>query len=92
MRRQRHTEETKITIVLESLRNKVGVSELCKKYGVSDATFYKWRDQFMEAGKRGLTGNLESPDADLKRKISEYEKVIGRLTVQNEILKKTFAD
>ena len=92
MRRQRHTEETKITIVLESLRNKVGVSELCKKYGVSDATFYKWRDQFMEAGKRGLTGNLEFPDADLKRKISEYEKVIGRLTVQNEILKKTFED
>jgi len=92
MAKQRHTEETKITIVLEGLKNKIGVSELCKKYGVADATFYKWRDQFMEAGKRGLMGKLESPNADLKRKISEYENVIGRLTVQNEILKKTFED
>lgn len=90
MARQKHTEETKIAIVVEGLKNKTGLSELCKKYGVSDATYYKWRDQFIEAEKRGLTGKLESPNTELKLKISEYEKVIGRLTVQNEIFKKTF--
>lgn len=92
MPKKRHTEETKLSIVLEGIKNNIGISELCKKYGVSDAMYYKWRDKFMESGKRGLLGNLESPNAELKLKISEYEKVIGRLTVQNEILKKTFED
>ena len=49
-------------------------------------------DQFVEGGKRALSGKLGNPNEELRRKLSEYEKVIGRLTVQNEILKKTFSE
>lgn len=86
----KHTEEKKLAIVLEGLKGNGSIAELCRRHGISDALFYRWRDQFVEAGKRGLSGKLESPSVEMKQKLSEYEKVIGRLTVQNEILKKTF--
>lgn len=90
MPRIKHTEEKKLTIVLEGLKGNGSIAELCRKHGISDALFYRWRDQFVEGGKRALSGKLESPSIEMKQKLSEYEKVIGRLTVQNEILKKTF--
>lgn len=86
----KHTEEKKLAIVLEGLKANGSIAELCRRHGISDALYYRWRDQFVEAGKRGLSGKTESPSAEMKQKLSEYEKVIGRLTVQNEILKKTF--
>ena len=90
MAKSKYTEETKLAVVLEGLRNGTSIAELCRKHGISDALYYRWRDQFVEGGRRALSGKLASPDEELKRKLSEYEKVIGRLTVQNEVLKKTF--
>jgi len=89
-KKSKYTEETKLAIVLEGLKNQTSIAELCKKYGVADAMYYKWKDRFVEGGKRGLAGNLESVNQDLKQKISSYENVVGRLTIQNELLKKTF--
>ncbi len=45
MRRSRFREEQIIGILKE---HQAGLSaqELCRKYGVSDATFYKWRSKF----------------------------------------------
>jgi putative transposase len=90
MAKSKYSEETKMAVVLEGLRNGSSIAELCRKHGISDALYYRWRDQFVEGGRRALSGKLGSPDEELRRKVSEYEKVIGRLTVQNEILKKTF--
>ncbi len=45
--------EDKIRIVLEGLRGEITVSELCRKEGISAATYYKWSKDFLEAGKNG---------------------------------------
>jgi transposase-like protein len=92
MAKSKYSEETKMAVVLEGLRNGSCIAELCRKHGISDALYYRWRDQFVEGGKRALSGKLGNPNEELRRKLSEYEKVIGRLTVQNEILKKTFPE
>lgn len=92
MPKVKYSEEKKTGIVLEGLKGNGPIAELCRKHGISDALFYRWRDQFFEGGKRALAGKLESPNAALKQKLGEYEQVIGRLTVQNEILKKTFPE
>ncbi len=42
MTRKRHTEEH-IIAVLKHAQAGIGVQELCRKHGISDATFYKWR-------------------------------------------------
>lgn len=88
----RHTEEKKLAVVLEGLKGNGSIAELSRRHGISDALYYRWRDQFVEGGRRALSGKTECPSSEMKQKLSEYEKVIGRLTVQNEILKKTFPE
>ena len=42
---KRHTEEQIIGILKESEAG-MKTSELCRKHGISDATFYNWKDKF----------------------------------------------
>jgi len=91
-RASKYSEEKKLEVVLEGLKSNGSVAELSRKHGISDALYYRWKDQFIEGGKRALGGRLQSVDGALKQKVTEYEQMIGKLTVQNEILKKTFVD
>lgn len=45
MTRKRHTEE-QIIAVLKDAQNGVSVQDLCRKHGISDATFYTWRTKY----------------------------------------------
>lgn len=81
--RQKFTAEQKIRIVLEGLRGEVTVSELCRREGVANVTYYKWSKDFLDAGKNGLTletkrnatseevKNLKSENSDLRRAVSD---------------------
>jgi putative transposase len=91
-RGSKYSEEKKLEVVVGGLKSNGSVAELCRKHGISDALYYRWKDQFMEGGKRALAGRLQSVDGELKQKVVEYEQMIGKLTVQNETLKKTFVD
>ena len=48
------------------------MAELCRKYGISDATFYKWRSKYgVEVSEaKGLRG-LEAENAKLKRLLAD---------------------
>jgi putative transposase len=45
MTRKRHTEEQIIT-VLKDAQAGVSVQDLCRKHGISDATFHTWRTKY----------------------------------------------
>jgi transposase-like protein len=83
------TLEEKLSIVLEGIKGEVSVSEICRKYGLSQSVYYKWRDKFYEGGKKALSNTSGSimPKTD-QAKIEELEKVIGRQTIVIEVLKK----
>ena len=75
--------EDKIRIVLEGLRGEIAISELCRKAGISAATYYKWSKDFLDAGKNGLT---------LQTKRNATSDEVLRLKAENEDLKKALAD
>ncbi len=84
--------EEKLAIILEGLQEAANVSELCRRHGISQASYYKWRDKFLEGGKGALTSNgtaskSSAGEAD-KAKIAELERVIGQQAVEIQVFKK----
>ena len=75
--------EDKIRIVLEGLRAEITITELCRREGISAATYYKWSKDFLDAGKNGLT---------LQTKRNATSDEVLRLKSENEDLKKALAD
>lgn len=57
MARQKWSVEQKQQIVLAGLHNEMSVAELCRRHGVSDVMYYKWRKTFLDGGLDGLKSN-----------------------------------
>ena len=41
-----HYSESRIISILKEAEDGIPVAELCRKYGMSDASFYKWRAKY----------------------------------------------
>ena len=80
--------EEKMAVILEGLRHEKSVSQICGEHGISQAQYYKRRDRFLEGTKEGLGNGKRSKVKQLKGKIEELEKVIGKQAIVIETLKK----
>ena len=86
--------EQKIQIVMEAMRAELSVSEICRKYSISDAQFYKWNKEFLEAGKKRLAGDLtreatSDEVADLRKENQRLKEIVADLVLRYDIVKKT---
>ena len=63
MKRSRFSEEQIIGILKEHQAG-LGAKELCRKHGISDATFYKWRSKY---GGMEVVSTRLSPPARFRR-------------------------
>ena len=72
MKRSRFSEEQIIGILKEHQAG-LGTKELCRKHGISDATFYKWRAKFggMDASLMARLRELEDENRRLKKMYAE---------------------
>jgi putative transposase len=72
MTRKRHTEE-QIIAVLKDTQAGIGVPELCRKHGISDATFYKWRAKYagLEVSDVKKLRQLEDENRRLKQMVAD---------------------
>lgn len=88
MKRSRFTEEQIIGILKEHQAG-LGAKDLCRKHGVSDATFYKWRARFggMEVSDAKKLKALEAENAKLKKLLAEQMTDVSTL---KEMLGKNF--
>jgi len=86
--KRRNTCEEKLAIVLEGLKGKKSVADICREYKISQTLFYKWRDKFLEGGRRALAGGTRN-ESELRAEIERLQKIIGKQAIQIEILKKT---
>ena len=55
--RQTYSSEEKIRIVLAGLRGEETISVLCRGEGIAESLYYSWSKEFLEAGKRRLSGD-----------------------------------
>lgn len=55
--RRHFSAEEKIRVVLGGLRGEDSVAEICRRDGIATSMYYGWSKDFLEAGKRRLTGD-----------------------------------
>lgn len=80
--------------VLALLRREEAAVQLARRYGVSEQTLYRWRDEFLAGGEQALAKGKNGSDArdreirELKAELEERTLTLGELAAANRILKK----
>ncbi len=88
MRRSRFSKEQIIGILKEHQAG-LSAADLCRKHGISDATFYKWRSKYggMEVSDAKKLKGLEEENRKLKKLLAE--QMLDNSTLR-EMLGKNF--
>jgi len=92
--RRHFSAEEKIRIVLEGLRGEDSIAELCRKEGIAQNLYYRWSKEFLEAGKKRLTGDTarEASSDEVKQLRTEarqLKEALAEVTLENRLLKKS---
>ena len=91
---RKYSAEEKIRVVLAGLRGEESIAALCRREGIAESLYYKWSKEFLEAGKRRLSGDTErqatSPEVkDLRSEALALKECVADLTLENRLLKKS---
>ena len=92
--RATYSSEEKIRIVLAGLRGEETIAVLCRQEGIAESLYYSWSKEFLEAGKRRLSGDTArqatSPEVkDLRVETLALKECVADLTLENRLLKKS---
>ena len=92
--RRHYSAEEKIRIVLEGLRGEDSIAELCRREGINSNIYYRWSKEFLEAGKKRLSGDTarEATSDEVKQLRSEattLKETLAELLIENRLLKKS---
>ena len=81
--RKKYNAEEKIRIVLDGLRGEESIAAICRREGINPNCYYNWSKDFLEAGKKRLSG-------DIKRQANSTE--VYYLKQENNDLKQLVAE
>ena len=87
MKKSRFTEEQEIRVLREAGSEEVKVKEVCRRHGVSEQSFYRWRRKFggMEVSDVKKLKSLEDENRRLKKLLAERDLEIE---VMKEVIEK----
>lgn len=91
--RRKFSSEEKIRIVIDGMRGETSIAELCRREGIAQNLYYRWSKDFMESGKKRLSGDTlreanTSEVQELRKENAQLKEVVAELMLQSRILKK----
>ncbi|MBA7467371.1 MAG: transposase [Dehalococcoidia bacterium] len=85
MKNQRNfSVEFKRRVVEEVMSGESRPAQICRRYNISSSLLYHWKRQY----SRGKFNNEPTGEAALKDRVEKLERLVGKLTLENEFLKK----
>ena len=85
MRNQRSFSlEFKRQAIEELLSGESRPAQICRRYNISSSVLYQWKRQYSQ----GKFNNEPTQETALRDRIEKLERLVGRLTLENEFLKK----
>ena len=84
MKRRRFTQDFKRSIVEQLLSETTSPAELCRRYNIAPGQLYTWKKIYGQ----GKLDTEPSKESELKARVCELERLLGKATFENEFLKK----
>ena len=85
--RRQFTAEFRAQVVLELLSGAKSSAELCREHQIASSVLADWKTIFL-ARAASVFDNPESRGSQDAPRVAELERLLGRLTLENDILKK----
>jgi transposase len=90
-RRRRYTAEQKMAIVQEASQPGMTISYVARRHGIAPSLVFGWRRRMNEGGKEAIRADDEVVSKAellaLQKRVRELERVLGKKTLENEILR-----
>ncbi len=87
-RLQQRDAQFKFDVVMKMLTGQETVEKLCSEHNVPRGTLYNWRTQLLQQGPQIFEAGLSKREKAAEERIAELERMVGRLTMEVEVLKK----
>ena len=87
-KRRTYSADFKLDTVMEGIRGEKSVAQICRERGIKDTLYYKWRDIFIERAAEIFESQRNTVQKEKEDRVAELERMIGKLVLENEILKK----
>jgi transposase len=84
-----HSRQFKLECVRQVAAGHKRPAQLCREHNLSQSVLLRWRKEYEARGEEAFTEKQPSSREEaLERKVAELERFCGKLTLENEILKK----
>lgn len=94
-RRRRWSATEKVRLVEEAMQPGMSVSFVARRAGIAPSQLFAWKRRMLEGGQVAVEADEDVVGAsqvrDLEKKVRELERLLGRKTMENEILKEALA-
>jgi transposase len=90
-RRRRYSLDQKLAVLAEAAQPGMSISYVARRHGISPSLLFGWRRRMTEGGKEAVRVDDEvvasAEVRALEKRIRELERVLGKKTLENEILR-----
>jgi transposase len=89
-KRRKFSADFKLDTVMEGLRGQKSIAQICRERDITEPLYYQWKQRFEERVLDIFTDERRRKSANEheSQRMGELERMVGRLTMEVEILKK----